>query len=163
ERLVETCESAGPRTTNWLVLLRTVSNTGADTAPGPVNATSELNMIAMIFMLRWRRLGRRTGTAGPEGARDSRLDSTSLAYSTSLAVRRRFGRFGLGFGRRFGWARLAFAASGRGSRRGFLFRRLLVAVAAVIGNVKTAPFENDPRAASNSAFDFPFAPGFEAA
>src|SRR5207253_8762779 len=55
---------------------------------------------------------------------------------------------------------LAIARGGGRRRRGFFLGCFLVTFTAVIGGVKAAALENDPRACADAAFDFPFAPGF---
>src|SRR5262245_7827313 len=67
---------------------------------------------------------------------------------------------GAGFGAVAGPALLLrFPRLARGWGGTVLFGRFLVFVAAVVGDVKAAAFEDKPRAGADEPFDFAFAPG----
>src|SRR5262245_53797985 len=74
--------------------------------------------------------------------------------------------FGLGLGFRragwFGFARLRIATFRLGfgfCRVGLLFDRGLIALAPIVRDVESAPFEDQASAAANAALDLAFGPG----
>src|SRR2546428_11163269 len=89
--LVESCAMAGPRTTNWPLLLFTVRTPPPGSAAQPVDAISEPRMIARVLIV--------ACSGVPD---DAGLESTPHHLPSDFGLAAFDSDFGAGFGSDFG-------------------------------------------------------------
>src|SRR6266496_1719950 len=88
--LVESCARAGPRTTNWPLLLFTVRTPPSGSAARTADAISEPRMIARVFIV--------VGSGHPDAAE---LESTSNHLASDFGLAAFDSDFGAAFGSAF--------------------------------------------------------------